>query len=78
MSTKIPENFYAVEYLVGKFENKLPTSNSSETVPFWVCYETKDLTKALNYIEEQKVNNSIEGRALRVLKKCTTIEYEVV
>jgi len=46
MSTKIPENFYAVEYLVGKFENKLPTSNSSETVPFWVCYETKDLTKS--------------------------------
>ena len=78
MSTKIPENFYAVEYLVGEFENKNSSFEKLETVPFWVCYETRDLAKAKKYIEEQKNLNVINSRTLRVLKKCTTIQYDVV
>lgn len=78
MSTKIPENFYAVEYLVGEFEKKTAASNNTETVPFWVCYETKDITKAYKYVQEQRLLDAINSRSLRVLKKSTSIQYDIV
>lgn len=72
------KHYYDVEYLVGKFEKQPSTPTESQTVPFWVCFETKDLTKAVSYISEQQTKAAADSRYLRVLKKSTTVKYDVV
>lgn len=76
MTSDIPKPMYNVEYLVGKFDKQ--GSTDPENIPFWVCFETKDLTKAKTFIEESQSKSVLDSRSLRILKKSTTVKYDVV
>lgn len=76
MTSNIPKPLYDVEYLVGKFDKQ--ASVNPETIPFWVCFETKNLTEAKAFIETQHSQSVIDSKNLRILKKSTTIKYDVV